>query len=181
MAKKNIGATLALYPTPLVVVGAMVDGKPSWTLIAHTGTVAHSHVMVSCVQAHYIDKGIRKEKKLSINVVDSSWLNDADRMGVISGNKTDKSDAFKYTISENGVPMIDEAKISIECEVDGNYEVEGFDQFMCKVTAVYADDTVLNDKDKIDYHVFKPVLFEFPTYEYFVTGDKVGDCAKMNQ
>ena len=30
------------------------------------------------------------------------------------------------------------------------------------------------------YHNFKPVLFEFPTYEYFVTGDKVGDCGRMN-
>ena len=29
-------------------------------------------------------------------------------------------------------------------------------------------------------HVFKPVLFEFPTYEYFVTGDKVGNCGRMN-
>ncbi len=36
-------------------------------------------------------------------------------------------------------------------------------------------------KGKIDYHTFKPVLFEFPTYEYFVTGKKVGDCGKMNQ
>lgn len=27
--KKNIGNSLALYPTPLVVVGAMVDGKPT--------------------------------------------------------------------------------------------------------------------------------------------------------
>ena len=42
------------------------------------------------------------------------------------------------------------------------------------------DETVLNEKDKINYHVFKPVLFEFPTYEYFVTGDKIGDCGKMN-
>ncbi len=33
---------------------------------------------------------------------------------------------------------------------------------------------------KIDYHVFKPVLFEFPTCEYFKVGEKVGDCAKMN-
>ena len=49
--KKNIGASLALYPSPLVVVGAMVEGKPSWTLVAHTGTVAHSHIMVSLVQA----------------------------------------------------------------------------------------------------------------------------------
>ena len=34
----------------------------------------------------------------------------------------------------------------------------------------------MNDAGKIDYHTFKPVLFEFPTYEYFVTGEKVGDC-----
>ena len=50
--KKNIGASLALYPCPVVVVGAMVDGKPSWTLVAHAGTVAHSHLMVSLVQAY---------------------------------------------------------------------------------------------------------------------------------
>jgi hypothetical protein len=46
--------------------------------------------------------------------------------------------------------------------------------------ATYADDTVLNEQGKIDYHTFKPVLFEFPTYEYFVTGEKVGNCGKMN-
>ena len=58
--KKNIGATLALYPAPVIVVGAMVDGKPNWTLVAHAGTVAHSHLMVSMVQAHYTNKGIRE-------------------------------------------------------------------------------------------------------------------------
>mgnify|MGYP005784567783 CR=1 FL=1 len=29
MMKKNIGSTLALYPTPLVVVGTLVDDKPN--------------------------------------------------------------------------------------------------------------------------------------------------------
>jgi len=48
------------------------------------------------------------------------------------------------------------------------------------VTIVFADESVLNVAGKIDYHVYKPVLFEFPTYEYFVTGDKIGNCAKMN-
>ena len=94
MGKKNIGATLALYPSPLIVVGAMVEGKPTWTLVAHAGIMAHSHLMVSLVQAHYINKGIRENKKLSVNVVDASWLEAADRMGTISGNKTDKSEAF---------------------------------------------------------------------------------------
>ena len=112
--KRNIGASLALYPSPLVVVGAMVEGKPTWTL------------------------------------------------------------------GEHGAPLIDAAKVSIECEVDGNYELEHFDQFICKVLAVYAEEQVLNERGKINYHVFKPVLFEFPTYEYFVTGEKVGNCGRMN-
>ena len=105
MSKKNIGATLALYPCPVIVVGAMGD---------------------------------------------------------------------------NGAPLIDEAKVSIECEVDGNYELEHFDHFICKILATYADEAVLNEKGKIDYHIFKPVLFEFPTYEYFVTGEKVGNCGKLS-
>ena len=136
--------------------------------------------MVSLVQAHYINQGIRENKKLSVNVVDESWLKDADRMGTISGNKMDKSEAFAWTMGENGAPLIDEAKVSIECEVDVNYELEHFDHFICKILATYADEAVLNEKSKIDYHTFKPVLFEFPTYEYFVTGDKVGNCGKMN-
>lgn len=178
--KKNIGATLALYPSPLIVVGAMVDGKPTWTLVAHAGTMAHSHLMVSLVQAHYINKGIRENKKLSVNVVDASWLREADRMGTVSGNKVDKSAAFQWTLGENGAPLIDEAKVSIECEAVGNYELEHFDHFVCRILATYADEAVLNEKGKIDYHAFKPVLFEFPTYEYFLTGEKAGDCAKMN-
>lgn len=178
--KKNIGASLALYPCPVVVVGAMVDGKPSWTLVAHAGTVAHSHLMVSLVQAHYINKGIRENKKLSVNVVDESWLKEADKMGTISGNNADKSEAFAWTMGENGAPLIDAAKVAIECEVDGNYELEHFDNFICKILATYAEEAVLNDKEKINYHTFKPVLFEFPTYEYFVTGDKVGNCGKMH-
>ncbi len=109
--KKNIGATLALYPCPLIVVGAMVADKPTWTLVAHAGTVAHSHLMVSLVQAHYINKGIRENGKLSVNVVDASWLKAADRMGTVSGNKVDKSDAFAWTMGENGAPLIDDAKL----------------------------------------------------------------------
>lgn len=89
----------------------MVNGKLTWTLVAHAGTVAHSHLMVSLVHAHYINQGIIENKKLSINVVDESWLKEADRMGVISGNKEDKSEAFAYTMGENGAPLINDAKI----------------------------------------------------------------------
>ena len=35
--KKNIGKSLALYPTPLVVVGTMVNEKPNYVLVGHVG------------------------------------------------------------------------------------------------------------------------------------------------
>ena len=178
--KQNIGKALALYPSPLIVVGSMVDGKPNWTLVAHAGIVAHSHLMLSMVQKHHTNKGIKETKKVSVNVVDESWLKEADYMGVVSGNKTDKSAAFAYTIGENSAPLIDEAKVSIECTLVNTLELDGFDNFICRIEATYANETILNDAGKIDYHKFKPVLFEFPTYEYFVTGEKVGDCARMN-
>ena len=45
--KKNIGTNLALYPTPLVVVGTMVDGKPNYTLVGHLGIIGHYRIMIS--------------------------------------------------------------------------------------------------------------------------------------
>ena len=47
--------------------------------------------------------------KLSVDVVDESWLKAADRMGTVSGNKVDKSGAFQWTMGENGAPLIDDA------------------------------------------------------------------------
>ena len=35
--KKNLGNALALYPTPLVGVRTMVNGKPNWVLVGQLG------------------------------------------------------------------------------------------------------------------------------------------------
>lgn len=179
--KKNIGTALSLYPMPTVVIGAMVNGKPTWTLVAHLGIMGHDHVTVSLAQAHYINQGIKEGNTLSINVVDESWLAEADHMGCISGNKEDKSEAFAYTLGEKGTPMIDNAKLSIECEVEANYETHGFDNFICTIAGTYAEESILNEAGKVNYHVFKPVLFEMPTYEYFKTGDVIGNCMKIGK
>ena len=67
--KRNLGSKMALYPTPLVVVGAEVEGKVTWTLVAHIGIVAHDRLLISLHSAHYINKGIVEGKKMSVNIV----------------------------------------------------------------------------------------------------------------
>ena len=179
--KKNIGSKLALYPTPLVVVGTMVDGKVNWTLVGHLGIIGHDRVMVSMASAHYSNKGIREAKTLSINIVDEKMLAKADYTGCVSGADTDKSGLFAYHVAESGAPMIDEAPVTMVCTVEDIYETEGFESFICKIAATYADESVLENGDKLNYQVLKPILFEMPTYQYLKTGDVIGKCMSLGK
>ena len=179
--KKNIGNLLALYPTPLVVVGAMVDGKPNWLLVGHLGIIGHDHVMVSLAAAHYTNKGIKESRKLSINIVDEAMLAKADRSGCVSGSKEDKSTLFDYVVDDAGVPMIRQAPVTMVCSVEDIYETKGFESFICTIDATYAEESVLNEAGKIDYRILKPVLFEMPTYEYLRTGDVIGKCMSLGR
>uniref|UniRef100_UPI002F416B6C hypothetical protein n=1 Tax=Enterocloster clostridioformis TaxID=1531 RepID=UPI002F416B6C len=68
--KKNVGSVLGLYPTPLVVVGSMVEGKPNWVLVGHLGIMGHDRIMVSLAKAHYTNAGI-KENGYCLSI---SWM-----------------------------------------------------------------------------------------------------------
>ena len=179
--KKNIGKNLALYPTPLVVVGAMVDGKPNWTLVGHLGIIGHDHVMVSMAAPHYSNKGIKEHKSLSINIVDEAILDRADHAGCVSGDREDKSELFPWSVGENGAPILNEAPVSMACTVEDTYCTPGFESFICTIAATYADESVLTEDGKLNYHVLKPVLFEMPTYEYLRTGEVIGKCMSFGK
>lgn len=179
--KKDLGSVLALYPTPLVVVGTMVDKKPNWVLVGHVGIMGHDHIMVSLAKPHYTNRGIRDTKVLSVNVVDEAMLRKADYVGCVSGNKTDKSEVFSYSIGLNSAPLIDEAKVSMECTVEDLYETKGFDNFILKIDHTYAEESILNASGKIDYGSFKPILFEMPGYTYLKTGDTAAKCMTLGK
>ena len=179
--KKNIGTGLALYPAPPVAVGTMADGKPNYALVGHLGIIGHDRIMVSLSDAHYTNQGIRQTKALSVNIVDEDMLSKADYVGTVSGRKTDKSSVFSYQTAETGTPIIDEAPVVMECTVDDVYRTKGFESFICRIAAVHAEESVLNDEGKINYGVLKPVLFEMPTYEYLKTGDVIGKCMSFGK
>ncbi len=179
MEKKNIRNLLALYPKPLTVVGAEVDGKVNWLVVGHTGIIGHDRILVSMSKSHYTNQGIRKSKKLSINLVSREMLPKADYVGSVSGAKVDKSGVFAYHWGENGTPVIDESPLTMECNVVDTYETEGFDNFICSVAHTYADPEVLDSNGKPDYTRLKPVLFTFPGYSYLATGEVIGKCLNL--
>lgn len=181
MNKKNIGSLLALYPKPMTVIGAEVEGKVNWLVVGHTGIIGHDRILVSMSKQHYTNQGIKKLKKFSINLVSREMLPKADYVGSVSGASVDKSDVFAYHIGENGTPVIDASPLTMECNVVDTYKTDGFDNFICAVVNTYAAPDVLDSNGKLDYTRLKPVLFEFPTYSYLVTGEVIGKCLNLDK
>lgn len=174
--KKNLGNLLALYPKPMTVVGAEVEGKVNWLVVGHTGVIGHDRILVSMSKSHYTNQGIKKSKRLSVNLVSREMLPKADYVGSVSGATVDKSEVFAYHIGENDTPVIDASPLTMECEVVDIYETDGFDNFICAIVNTYAASDVLDSDGKLDYTKLKPVLFEFPTYSYLATGEIIGKC-----
>ncbi len=181
MEKKNIGSLLALYPKPLTVVGAEVEGKVNWLVVGHTGIIGHDRILVSMSKSHYTNRGIRRSKKLSINLVSREMLPKADYAGSVSGAQVDKSEVFDFHWGENGTPVIDASPLTMECDVAEIYETESFDIFICSVADTYAAPEVLDAEGRLDYTRLKPVLFEFPTYSYIATGEIIGKCLNLDK
>ena len=179
--KKNIGSALALYPTPVVVVGAMNGEKPTWTLVAHVGIIGHDKILVSLASAHFINEYIKAGNKLSVNIVDEGMLPETDYVGSVSGAKADKSAVFEYELGEAGAPVIKKAPLTMECSVVDVYNTQGFESFICTIDNTYVEEEHLNEAGKINYHTLKPVLFEFPTYEYLKTGEVIGKCLSFKK
>ena len=181
MNKKNIGSLLALYPKPMTVIGAEVEGKVNWLVVGHTGVIGHDRILVSMSKQHYTNQGIKKLKKFSINLVSREMLPKADYVGSVSGASVDKSDVFAYHTGENGTPVIDVSPLTMECNVVDTYKTDGFDNFICAVVNTYAAPDVLDSNGKLDYTRLKPVLFEFPTYSYLATGEVIGKCLNLDK
>lgn len=175
--RKNIGTALALYPMPVTVVGAMNGGEPTWTLVAHVGIIGHDRVTVSLAANHFINGCIKREGRVSVNLMNESLLPQAAAAGAISGAKQSKADLFEWETAENGAPIVGAAPVSVACTVADVYETPGFETFICTIDGTYVDEADLTEADKIDYTRVKPVLFEFPTYSYLRTGDVISPCA----
>ena len=178
--KQNIGNLLALYPKPMTVVGAEVEGKVNWLVVGHTGIIGHDRILLSMSKSHYTNQGIRKSKKLSVSLVSREMLPKADYVRSVSEASVDKSEVFEYHIGENGTPVIDISPLTMECNVVDIYETDGFDNFICSVVNTYVSPDVLGDNGRPDYTRLKPVLFDFPTYSYLATGEVIGKCLQLD-
>lgn len=181
MKQKNIGSVFALYPSLAAVLGTKDEaGKVNFMLVAHVGIVSHKLLSLSLHKTKTLEN-ILQTKQVSINLINEEMLERADYCGTISGKKADKSSIFEWHEGENGMPVINDSDLVMECEMVDDFEIDGFNNIICKVANTYVNDQMTDEKDKPDWDKIKPVLFEMPSYKYIATGNVLGDCAKIGR
>ena len=102
-----------------------------------------------------------------------------DFVGSVSGLRTDKSAVFEYDLGDAGTPVIRSSPLTMECSVVDVYNTPNFESFICAIDNTYVAEEHLTERGKVDYETLKPVLFEFPTYQYLRTGDVICKCLSL--
>lgn len=174
--KKRLGRVNALYPTPTVLVGATVDGKPNFITIAHVGIMTHSHISLGMGKIHYTNSGIKENKTFSVNIPHEMLVTETDYVGLVTGKKVDKSNLFDLFYGElETAPMIKECHVNMECRLERIVDFPTHDVFVGEIIETYADDSVLTN-GRIDVSKIKPLLFDMPMKKYWSLGNSIADC-----
>ena len=177
--KTKLGGINVLYPTPTVVVGAMVKGRANYITIAHIGIVNHARpylISLSMAKAHHTNKGIRENKVFSVNIPSENLVVETDYVGMVSGKKTDKSGLFEAFYGEDkNAPMIAQCPVNMECRLYDTYDTPTHDLFIGEIVETYADESVLSE-GKVDLAKVRPLLFDMSSIQYWSLGEVVASC-----
>jgi flavin reductase (DIM6/NTAB) family NADH-FMN oxidoreductase RutF len=124
-------------------------------------------------------------KTFSVNILSQDKIVEADYVGMVSGNKVDKSSVFETFFGElKTAPIIKNCPLSMECRLYDTYDAKSHDIFIGEIVATYADDVVLTD-GKVDLSKVKPLLFDMSSRKYLALGSAIGNCwsigKKMSQ
>lgn len=174
--KNKIGNENVLYPTPTVLVGATVNGKPNFITIAHIGIMTLEHISLGIGKVHYTNDGIKEHGTFSVNIPSEALIKETDYVGLVTGKKVDKAKLFDLFYGElETAPMIKECPVNMECRLERIIDFPNHDVFVGEVIETYVDDSVLTN-GKVDVSKIKPLLFDMPLKKYWSLGSVVGNC-----
>ena len=160
-------------PFPAMIVGATINGKPTYTTVGAGGCACLDPVLcVSLKNTHYITQGIIETGFFSVNIPSSALVKEMDYCGIVSGKDTDKSTLFSNFYDEAGnAPMIEECPLTFLCRVCDSKEIHGFAMFFGDIVAAYAHENCLT-KGKPDPLKIDPIIMM--GYSYCNLKDIIG-------
>ena len=165
-----------LYPMPMVLVGAVVDGHANFMAVGWVSRVNFKPPMMAVAlgRSHYTNAGIEKNKAFSVNIPGTSLLTKVDYCGIVSGEKTDKSMVFDVFYGDlPAAPMIRECPLTFECRLVNTVDLPTNSLFIGEIVGAYTEERYLTDGNP-DVTKIAPFTLTMPDNNYWKIGSNAG-------
>lgn len=176
MTKLNIGKDACVCPMPIVVVGTMIDGKPNFMTAAWVTRVNYEPAImgVAIGKTHLTAKGIRENGEFSLSIPSVELVREVDYVGIVSGNRKDKSSVFPSFAGElKNAPMVAACPLAMECRLRNSVDLGADEFFIGDIVGVYTEEQYMTD-GKPDPKKMKPFCFTMPDNLYWTLGEPIG-------
>ena len=176
--RKNFGAKSWLYPMPVLIIGTYdKNGAPNAMNAAWGGIYDTNQVMVCLADDHKTTESIKKTGAFTVSFATAKTVVPCDYVGIVSANdEPDKFSkaGFHATKSEFvNAPIIDELPMTVECKL-----IKFNEDGICigEIVNVSADESILDEKGKVDAKKLDPIIYDGATHAYWNFGEKVGQA-----
>ena len=179
--RKNFGAKPMVYPMPVFIIAAYDENGVPNAMNAAWGGISEEKEISICISAeHKTTANILAAGAFTVSMATADYVAACDYVGIVSGNDVPDKVAragFHTTKSEFvEAPLIDELPMAVECRLV-SYDPETC-RLVGEIVNVCADESVLDEKGKIDPAKLKPITFDPVSHTYTQLGEKVGNAFK---
>ncbi|MFW9819448.1 MAG: flavin reductase family protein [Candidatus Thorarchaeota archaeon] len=188
MKKGKITPKAYLFPMPVALIGANVNGKPNFETLAYVGIVEANPPMISISswETHYTNIGIKENGTFSVNTPSEEMAELVDYVGIVSGKEVDKSEVFDVFYGDlKTAPMVSISPLNLECEVVKTIKVkelvdveQAHEIFIGKIVNAYADEDHLTE-GIADFTKFKTYLYS--QSNYYKIGEKLATAFEIGK
>ena len=181
MNKHIVNPSDYLYPQPVVLVGADVDGRSNFTTVSWVGIANETPPMISVALRHerHSLKGIRQNLTFSVNIPSTDMVKETDYCGIVSGEKVNKAEVCKFKVYYGNVshaPLIQQCPVCLECEVRHSIDLGSHSLVIGEIKHAHIVQGGLIDGNS-DYNKINPIAFiTGRTGQYHVVGSFLGDA-----
>ena len=156
--KKELGVHPYLFPMPVLMIATYGDDDTVDVMnMAWGGICAENMVSLNIDEGHKTSENIKKRGAFTLSIADIPHL---------TAVKSEKVDA----------PIVQEFPLTLECKVvEDKMEVYGH-HVIGEIVGVLADESVLDEKGKVDVTKLNAFVFDQFRNGYYAIGEKVGQA-----
>ena len=177
--KKDIGLVQAVYPMPVLMVAAYdANGKVNAMNVAWGQICDDDKIILFIGEGKKTWLNIQESKAFTVALADQAHMKEADFFGIASGNKI--NDKFERTglhavkSDKVNAPIIEEFPVVMECELLEFLKTDYVSGIVGKIVNVKAEESVLDEKGKVEVEKTGAIMFDQFKHGYYLTGEKVG-------